>query len=393
MPGIADSPVAPLQLNSAAYAGDFKVTPGVGDLMKAFKDGFITTEDIAKRALDKPLENAQRSQDLQDTNLIRPKKRETAEKQLDLQSQSLDAQAKALPQAVELSTTEAETALGKAKEALTDFKAGGDPKAYIDTHRQLFPGRALPRKPDGTIDYEGGAEAMETEVTRRKNLEAAKAGAANIETREVKETDPNTGMQVTKAVQYNKVTGLRVSETELSRSPYELNEQQAGSKRYSERMALNEEILGKLEQGGFDPTAAANTVKTYLFNRLQGPQLQDYTAAKDSWISANLRKESGAAISAKEYKDAGSQYFPIDGDSESGVKLKKQRREAAERSMYETIGPSAPVRKKAAAPAAAPADANTPVRVNHPKEAPTTAKFILMPDGNSYINPGYIPTP
>lgn len=393
MPGIADSPVAPLQLNSAQYAGDFKVTPGVGDLMKAFKDGFITTEDITKRALDKPLENAQRSQDLQDTNLIRPKKRETAEKQLDLQSQSLDAQAKALPQAVELSTTEAEIALGKAKEALTDFKAGGDPKAYIDTHRQLFPGRALPRKPDGTIDYEGGAEAMETEVTRRKNLEAAKAGAANIETREVKETDPNTGMLVTKAVQFNKVTGARVSETVLATNRHELNEQQAGSKRYSERMALNEEILGKLERGGFDPTAAANTAKTYLFNRLQGPQLQDYTAAKNNWIAANLRKESGAAISVKEYADAGKQYFPIDGDSESGAKLKKQRREAAEQSMHESIGPSAPVRTKAAAAAPAAASADAPVSVNTPDEAPATAKFILMPNGKTYKNPKYVQTP
>lgn len=395
MPGIADSPVAPLQLNSAEQTGNFKVSPGVGDLMKSFRDGFITTEDITKRALDKPLENAQRSQDLQDTNIIRPKKREVADKQLDVQSQTLDAQAKALPQAAELSAAEAELTMGKVQEAMKNFQTGGDASAFTDAWRQFFPGQALPRSTDGKIDYTHGADKLQVESDRLKRLGEAKVGAANIETREVKETDPKTGMLVTKAVQFNKVTGARVSETILATDRHELNEQQSGSLRYSTRMADNEGIIGKLEQKGFDPTAAVNTAKTYLFNRLQGDELQSYTAARENWIAANLRKESGAAISAKEYADAGKQYFPADGDGESVVREKKQRREAAEQSMYNSIGPSAPVRQKAAAPAAAPAatSADAPVSVNTPAEAPATAKFILMPNGRTYKNPKYVPTP
>lgn len=395
MPGIADSPVAPLQLNSAAHAGDFKVTPGVGDLMKAFKDGFITVEDITKRALDKPLENAQRSQDLQDTNIIRPKKREVADKQLDVQSATLDEQAKALPRTAELSASEAELTMGKVQEAMKNFQSGGDVSAFADAWRQFFPGQPLPRTDDGKVDYTHGTNKLQVESDRLKRLGEAKAGAAHLKTSTITEHDPNTGEVVTYSVTVNELTGAKGSRVELGREKAQLNEQQAGSLRYSTRMGDNEGILGTLEQGGFDPTTAANTAKTFLFNRLQGDKLQSYTAAKNNWIAANLRKESGAAISAKEYADAGKQYFPADGDGESVVKEKKQRRDAAEQAMYDSIGPSVPrVRQKAAAaPAVAATSADAPVSVNTPAEAPATAKFILMPNGRTYKNPKYIPTP
>jgi len=385
MPGIADAPVAALQTgNTPGVVANFDVTPGVGDLMKSFRDGFITTEDITKRALDKPLENAQRTQALADTNIIRPKQR-------DLASTQLDTQAKLQPQVAEVSAAEAEIAVGKAKEALLDFKAGGDPKAFTDAWRQFFPGQPLPRK-EGKIDYDGGAEDLEVEADRRRKLESAKVGTANIQESRVKRINPTTKLEEEVLVRTDKSTGKLLGETVLSSQKATLTEQEAGAQRYSSRMDFNHKILQKLETTGFDPTAAVNTVKKYLPNRFKGDDLQSYTSAKNNWIAANLRKESGAAIAKKEYDDADRQYFPQDGDSKAVVSQKQALRELAEEEMTKSIGPSAPDRQaNPAAPASPAASPDAPVAVNSPAEAPATAKFIKAPDGRIFKNPNYQP--
>ena len=73
-------------------------------------------------------------------------------------------------------------------------------------------------------------------------------------------------------------------------------------------------------------------------NVMTGEKFQSYDAARKNWISAVLRKESGAAISKSEEKGALEQYFPAFGDSATVVKQKAELRTLAETNMRRAIG-------------------------------------------------------
>ena len=166
MAGIADSPVAPIQLNSAEQAGNFAVSPAVGDLMSGFKSGFITAEDIQKRANAKPLENAQQQQDLADANLIRPRARELAGQQIgnaskkaSIDSQSLDKQAEIQPKLDDAS-------LFQAGELLASAERGQDKGAILNFYQTVAnPGQLPPR-----IDANDPTRSVQREPQRQRSL-------------------------------------------------------------------------------------------------------------------------------------------------------------------------------------------------------------------------------
>ena len=68
------------------------------------------------------------------------------------------------------------------------------------------------------------------------------------------------------------------------------------------------------------------------------PEQQQYMNAARNWITANLRKESGAAIPPSELTAEYEKYFPVAGDSGAVIEQKAQLRKVAERGM---IGQSA----------------------------------------------------
>lgn len=281
-------------------------------------------------------------------------------------------------------------------EALENARKQGDPEAFKNAWRSAFPGRPLPRKPDGSIDYESGADDLDVEIDRKKKLEAAKVGAHNI--KEVKTTrlNPKTGKEEEYVVRIDSLTGQKLGETLIGESAKALTESQSNAKIYSTRMAQNNAIINQLEnKSTFSPTAIGTTVQTFLPNRFRSEDLQSYIAAKRNWVAAVLRKESGAAISPKEYSEADAQYFPQDGDSKSVVEQKRTLRQTAEQQMREAVGPAAgalPEGTPAAPPTregAPPTADSTPVPVKSAAEAPPTAKFIVSPKGRTYRNPKY----
>jgi hypothetical protein len=117
-----------------------------------------------------------------------------------------------------------------------------------------------------------------------------------------------------------------------------LTDAQANALQYSERMAFNNNVLTQLEQQGFDPTGAGTMLQKWTPNVMTGEKFQSYDAARKNWISAVLRKESGAAISKSEEKGALEQYFPAFGDSATVVKQKAELRTLAETNMRRAIG-------------------------------------------------------
>lgn len=117
-----------------------------------------------------------------------------------------------------------------------------------------------------------------------------------------------------------------------------LTDAQANALQYSERMSFNNGVLAKLESEGFDATGAGAAAQKWTPNVLTGEKFQSYDAARKNWISAVLRKESGAAISKSEEKGAMEQYFPAFGDALSVVKQKAELRSLAEKNMTRAIG-------------------------------------------------------
>lgn len=296
---------------------------------------------------------------------------------------------------LETEPAEREISVGQSKEALENFQKGGDPGAFKDAWRKFFPGMPLPRK-DGKIDYQGGADDIEIEIDRIKRLEASKQGAQNITESKIKRINPKSKLEEEVLVRTDKASGKVLGETVLSSQPPNLSEVESKAKRFSARMNTNQERLVELESKGFDPSALSTTIQKWLPNRFQSAEVQDYESTKENWIAATLRDESGAAIAKKEYKDAGRQYFAQDGDSPIVVKRKQKLRDFAEKEMTETVGPSAPDRKRDWKSLITAFDAGEApakmVTVRNRAEADalgSDVQFFQTPDGRTLKNPKF----
>jgi hypothetical protein len=66
---------------------------------------------------------------------------------------------------------------------------------------------------------------------------------------------------------------------------------------------------------------------------------QEYDQAKQNFITAVLRKESGAAIGASEFRTEDEKYFPQAGDTAQVLKQKQDARELAIKAMGIQAGP------------------------------------------------------
>lgn len=96
---------------------------------------------------------------------------------------------------------------------------------------------------------------------------------------------------------------------------------------YSKRARQAEEEFSKLPAGtGTDWKARVFSI---LPNEVAPENLQMLDQAKRNFISANLRKESGAAISDQEYSNEDKKYFPQPGDSEGVIAQKARARQQA----------------------------------------------------------------
>lgn len=185
-----------------------------------------------------------------------------------------------------------------------------------------------------------------------------------------------------------------------------MTEMQSNALQYSARLEFNNRILDKLEKEKFDPASVGTGMQKWAPNLMRGPEFQQYTAAKNNWISAVLRKESGAAISQPEYQNADREYFPQIGDGPEVLAQKSELRRIAEHNMRVVAGgaaskaesssptpqqsptapqtTSAPPTPSQPAPAAPP---QQPVQVNTPEEAAALppGTVFLTPDGRRKI--------
>ncbi len=104
-----------------------------------------------------------------------------------------------------------------------------------------------------------------------------------------------------------------------------------------------ENLLAGVDQAGkptdkYDPTSIGTALQDNIprvigGNFIRSDKGQEYRQAKINFMTAVLRKESGATIQASEFKTANEQYFPIEGDSPGVIAKKKQNRETVIREL------------------------------------------------------------
>jgi len=80
------------------------------------------------------------------------------------------------------------------------------------------------------------------------------------------------------------------------------------------------------------------------------PEQQQNSQARRNFISAVLRKESGAAISPQEYTSEEKKYFPQLGDSDAVIKQKQNARNSAIQALEVQAGPGAKIIKQTNTP-------------------------------------------
>ena len=185
-------------------------------------------------------------------------------------------------------------------------------------------------------------------------LQKAAAARANEDKPIIKEvTDPNTG--ATSFVRINPRTGElsplgNPQPASQPNNPFsaggKFNEGQGKAAGFTDRMLQSEGILSGLNGDGGVQSQGTSAVQTALSaipgagNYLTSADRQKYEQAKRDFINAQLRRESGAAISPTEFDSANKQYFPTPGDSEAVISQKAANRRAAVEAMGREGGPS-----------------------------------------------------
>lgn len=121
-----------------------------------------------------------------------------------------------------------------------------------------------------------------------------------------------------------------------------LTESQGNATAYALRAEQSDGIIKQLQGEGFNPAeypGVRNRLAGGPLNILAPDKAQQYNAAKKNFVTAVLRKESGAAISQSEFENEDQKYFPQPGDGQPVIEQKRKARELAIRALRIQSGP------------------------------------------------------
>ena len=114
----------------------------------------------------------------------------------------------------------------------------------------------------------------------------------------------------------------------------QFTEAQLKSANFADRMVAAREEIATIED--FDPASVSTMMLNQGPNWMRPADQQRYNTAKDAWIRAHLRKESGAVIGDQEQIDEETTYFPQPGDSAEVIDFKRRLREREEQSFIKS---------------------------------------------------------
>lgn len=213
----------------------------------------------------------------------------------------------------------------------------------------------LPKKTDKLIEYDtykaqGGkkdfsdwAREITPEQQARLDLDRQRLGleGARFGLEQQKLAQELSGAKLTESQGNATAFGMRAKESNSLLNQLE----QSGTKNTGVVRSAVASTLGmtpfigeKLEQG-------VSSAMNVLPGALGGPNAaqQATDQARRNFVTAILRKESGAAISPSEFANEAQKYFPQPGDTDSVIKQKQNARETAIKALEIQAGPGANV--------------------------------------------------
>ena len=114
---------------------------------------------------------------------------------------------------------------------------------------------------------------------------------------------------------------------------------------FARRLNQSESVFTALDEGGFDRSSMKaeflTKVPDFLTGKVPelGGQVLQQAQAERNFVTALLRRESGAAIAASEFDTAEKQYFPRAGDTPEVLAQKRRNREIVIDSFSQEAGP------------------------------------------------------
>ncbi len=135
--------------------------------------------------------------------------------------------------------------------------------------------------------------------------------------------------------------GMQGAEHDRQQNTATPNSEQALSSGFADRMTNSERLIRQYGSALTNAGAKAKDMIPFgLGNYGQSPEYQQAKQARDDFINAQLRRESGAAIAPSEYTNADRQYFPQPGDSPEVIAQKERNRQLALEGMVRNSGPA-----------------------------------------------------
>lgn len=131
---------------------------------------------------------------------------------------------------------------------------------------------------------------------------------------------------------------------EKTKSPY--TEGQNLSAGFAYRMENANKILNQIEDSGFNPVNLKDfglqnfplIGGSFITRFMLSPKFKQYDVAKIDFSTAQLRKETGAVINDSEIDWINQTYFPMIGDDETTISVKRANREKAILAMKSNAG-------------------------------------------------------
>lgn len=146
-------------------------------------------------------------------------------------------------------------------------------------------------------------------------------------------TSPDSGLQ-----------SRTIAGTEKQKDPFSVDQKDAAG--FARRMQIAIEQMEALEDSGFNPVNFGESViiedmpfaPDWAENYMKSAKYQQYQRAMKDFVLAQLRRESGAAITAGEFETARGVYAPEPMDKAPAIADKRQARRVAYATMAEQAG-------------------------------------------------------
>ena len=165
-----------------------------------------------------------------------------------------------------------------------------------------------------------------------------------VETRETDQGTTTVRVPGQDMSAFHRPEGFAESEEVIGQTSAKFTDGQSNAAAFANRMNAGLMIFDELTSGGYDPTNLQDYLASNLPRSVSGfastAEGQRYMAAKTDFITAVLRKESGAAISVSEFEKEDRKYFPQPGEGPEVVEQKRKARARALQSMIAQSGPA-----------------------------------------------------